>query len=79
MIEHGVSGFLADVGDVGKAAKDWPQLNFIIYHSGFRYTGGGQIAIEAGDEVRKRHEKVTGRVLALERTLEDTLPYVFAL
>ena len=30
----------ADVRDVGKAAKDWPQLNFIIYHSGFRYTGG---------------------------------------
>ena len=22
----------ADVSDVGKAAKDWPQLNFIIYH-----------------------------------------------
>ena len=30
----------ADVRDVGKAAKDWPQLNFIIYHSGFRFTGG---------------------------------------
>ncbi|HVE50604.1 MAG TPA: amidohydrolase family protein [Casimicrobiaceae bacterium] len=30
----------ADVRDVGKAAKDWPQLNFIIYHSAFRYTGG---------------------------------------
>ena len=26
--------------DVGKAAKDWPQLNFIIYHSAFRFTGG---------------------------------------
>ena len=24
------------VDDVGKAAKDWPQLNFIIYHAGFR-------------------------------------------
>jgi uncharacterized protein len=23
----------ADVADVGQAAKDWPQLNFIIYHS----------------------------------------------
>jgi predicted TIM-barrel fold metal-dependent hydrolase len=32
----------ADVRDVGKAAKDWPQLNFIIYHSGFRFTGGAQ-------------------------------------
>jgi predicted TIM-barrel fold metal-dependent hydrolase len=30
----------ADVSDVAKAAKDWPQLNFIIYHSAFRYTGG---------------------------------------
>jgi len=28
-----------DVSDVGKAAKDWPQLNFIIYHSGFRHVG----------------------------------------
>jgi uncharacterized protein len=32
----------ADVRDVGKAAKDWPQLNFVIYHSGFRFTGGAQ-------------------------------------
>ena len=30
----------ADVRDVGKAAKDWPQLNFVIYHSAFRYAGG---------------------------------------
>ncbi len=30
----------ADVSDVGKAAKDWPQLNFIIYHSGYRWVGG---------------------------------------
>jgi predicted TIM-barrel fold metal-dependent hydrolase len=30
----------AAVGDVGKAAKDWPQLNFAIYHSGFRHLGG---------------------------------------
>jgi len=28
-----------DVSDVGKAAKDWPQLNFIIYHSGYRHVG----------------------------------------
>src|SRR5258708_16986281 len=27
----------ADVSDVGKAAKDWPQLNFLIYHSGYRW------------------------------------------
>lgn len=30
-----------DVRDVGRAARDWPQLNFIIYHSGYRYPGGG--------------------------------------
>jgi predicted TIM-barrel fold metal-dependent hydrolase len=30
----------ASVADVGKAAKDWPQLNFAIYHSGFRHVGG---------------------------------------
>ena len=30
----------AAVGDVGKAAKDWPQLNFAVYHSGFRHLGG---------------------------------------
>jgi predicted TIM-barrel fold metal-dependent hydrolase len=30
----------ADVSDVGKAAKDWPQLNFVIYHSGYRHVGG---------------------------------------
>jgi len=30
----------ADVRDIGKAAKDWPQLNFICYHSAFRFTGG---------------------------------------
>jgi uncharacterized protein len=30
----------ADVSDVGKAAKDWPQLNFVIYHSAYRHVGG---------------------------------------
>jgi predicted TIM-barrel fold metal-dependent hydrolase len=32
----------SDVRDVGKAAKDWPQLNFIIYHSGYRFIGGAK-------------------------------------
>ena len=26
----------ADVSDIGKAAKDWPQLNFLVYHSAYR-------------------------------------------
>ncbi len=30
----------ADARDIGKAAKDWPQLNFIIYHSAYRHIGG---------------------------------------
>jgi uncharacterized protein len=33
-----------DVRDVAKAAKDWPQLNFIVYHGGYRYAGGGKAA-----------------------------------
>jgi uncharacterized protein len=32
----------SDVRDVGKAARDWPQLNFIIYHSAYRTAGGGK-------------------------------------
>jgi hypothetical protein len=46
----------SDVRDVGKAAKDWPQLNFIIYHSGYRFGGGG-----GPEEGWARFEK-TGRV-----------------
>ncbi len=33
-----------DVRDVGKAAKDWPRLNFIIYHGAYRFPGGGEPA-----------------------------------
>ena len=35
--------------------------------------------ISATDDERKRRERVTGRVLALDRSLEDTLPYLFNL
>ena len=31
------------------------------------------------DDERRRREKITGRVLTLDRSLEDTLPYLFAL
>lgn len=31
------------VGDVAKAARDWPQLNFIIYHAAYRYAAGGRV------------------------------------
>jgi predicted TIM-barrel fold metal-dependent hydrolase len=46
----------ADVRDVGKAAKDWPQLNFIIYHGGYRHAAGGR-AEDGWNEFEK-----TGRV-----------------
>jgi predicted ATPase/class 3 adenylate cyclase len=35
--------------------------------------------IQVSDDERKRRERVTGKVLSLERSLEDTLPYLFAL
>src|SRR5712692_1227155 len=35
--------------------------------------------IKGEDDERKRREKVTGKVLNLDRSLEDTLPYLFAL
>jgi predicted TIM-barrel fold metal-dependent hydrolase len=44
------------VGDVAKAAKDWPQLNFIIYHGGYRFAGGGKVE-DAWDQFEK-----TGRI-----------------
>jgi predicted TIM-barrel fold metal-dependent hydrolase len=37
----------AKVEDVGKAAKDWPQLKFLIYHAGYRYTGDDNPALAA--------------------------------
>ncbi|MBM3572953.1 MAG: amidohydrolase, partial [Alphaproteobacteria bacterium] len=30
----------AKVDDVGRAAKDWPQIRFVIYHSAYRWTPG---------------------------------------
>src|SRR5260370_38215825 len=35
--------------DLEKAAKDWPDLNFIVYHSGFR--GFGWLAKGTGERV----------------------------
>jgi predicted ATPase/class 3 adenylate cyclase len=53
----------------GKASAYLPMLDLL--HSYFKIT--------SDDDARTRREKVTGRVLALERTLEDTLPYPLAL
>ncbi|HEX4986223.1 MAG TPA: amidohydrolase family protein [Burkholderiales bacterium] len=30
-----------DVRDVARAARDWPDLNFVVYHSAYRFPGGG--------------------------------------
>ena len=54
-----------DVSDVGKAAKDWPQLNFLIFHAGYRYVGGGgrtgaDINADAADGMAQIEK--TGRV-----------------
>ena len=38
--------------DLEKAAKDWPDLNFIVYHSGFR--GTGWLARGTGDKVEDK-------------------------
>jgi len=46
----------SDVRDVGKAAKDWPKMNFIIYHGGYRYAGGGKV-----EDAWAQFEK-TGRI-----------------
>jgi predicted ATPase len=35
--------------------------------------------LQPQDEDRQRQEKITGRVLTLDRSLEETLPYLFAL
>jgi uncharacterized protein len=43
------------VWDVGKAAKDWPQLNFVIYHSALR------LFLESPDAMLNDFEK-TGRI-----------------
>jgi class 3 adenylate cyclase/predicted ATPase len=39
----------------------------------------GYFGIAAGDDSRKRREKIAGKIAILDRTLEDTLPYLFAL
>jgi predicted TIM-barrel fold metal-dependent hydrolase len=46
----------SDVRDVGRAAKDWPKINFIIYHGGYRFAGGGKV-----EDAWAQFEK-TGRI-----------------
>jgi len=53
----------------GKASAYLPVLDLL--HGYFKIAGE--------DDQRTRREKVTGRVIALDRNLEDTLPYLFSL
>jgi class 3 adenylate cyclase/tetratricopeptide (TPR) repeat protein len=53
----------------GKASAYFPVIDLL--HSYFKITGD--------DDQRARRAKVTGNVLTLDRALEDTLPYLFAL
>lgn len=47
----------ATVDDVGKAAKDWPNIRFVIYHSAFRWTGAPGASMEGYQQFEK-----TGRI-----------------
>src|SRR5271154_254806 len=53
----------------GKASAYLPVIDLL--HGYFKIAGE--------DDQRTRREKLTGRVLALDRSLEDTLPYLFSL
>jgi hypothetical protein len=59
----------AMVDDVGKAAKDWPQLNFVIYHGGYRHAAGGR-AEDGWNEFQQ-----TGRVSWVSELAEIPAKY----
>jgi class 3 adenylate cyclase/predicted ATPase len=53
----------------GKASAYLPIIEFL----------NNYFEIQAEDDARKRREKIIGKVLTLDRMLEDALPYLFAL
>jgi predicted ATPase len=66
------AGFLileADSVSHGKASPYLPVIELLKSY----------FDIQVADDERKRREKVTGKVLTLDRSLGDTLPYLFAL
>jgi uncharacterized protein len=75
-----------DVADVGQAAKDWPQLNFIIYHSAYRHVGGDpKVALRVRahrpyllDQRSRRVSNVYGDVGQLFATTLVAVPNVCA-
>ena len=66
---HGGLGLSASSVSHGKASPYLPVIELLKNY----------FDISAGDEERKRREKVGGKVLMLDRSLEDTLPYLFSL
>ncbi len=56
----GLRGFV-DVSDVGQAAKDWPQLTFVIYHAGYRHTDAPTGAV-SNPEVALHEFERSGRL-----------------
>jgi class 3 adenylate cyclase/tetratricopeptide (TPR) repeat protein len=53
----------------GKATAYLPVIDLL-----YEYFG-----IEAGDDARKRREKITGRIITLDPALEDARPYLFGM
>jgi class 3 adenylate cyclase/tetratricopeptide (TPR) repeat protein len=53
----------------GKASSYLPVIELLKDYFG----------IGVGDDERKRREKVNGKIVTLDRSLEDTLPYLFSL
>jgi len=53
----------------GKAAAYLPLIDLLH----------GYFGIDAGDDSRKRREKVAGKIAILDRALEDALPFLFGL
>ena len=57
--------------DVGKAARDWPRLNFIVYHSAYRFRSYqcrfGRLALTMAFTVSYWHEKDVEQAAALGR------------
>ena len=53
----------------GKASAYFPVIDLL----------NSYFEISSEDDARKRRERVNGKVLTLDRSLEDTIPYLFAL
>ncbi len=53
----------------GKASAFLPVIDLLYSYFG----------IDSGDDARKRRERVAGKIVILDRALEDTIPYLFSL